>query len=89
MEKNGDKHYSISKYISIYGDRMEVVKMPFSYPKGNIIEFNVSCKNLRVKYDYSNTFFFQVLKAVFKKMIFDKTRFKRMCAEDVQRQFNI
>ncbi len=91
MDKNGDRHYTFKKYEEKFGDRMEIVERPrfTNITKEKIQRFNTTCRNFKVKYDYKNTFFFQVIKRLFGFFIKDNSYYSRMCAEDVQRQLNI
>ena len=89
MDKHGDEHYTFNEYKRLFGDRFEIIENPFDFSKERLIEFNYSCRSLNVKYDYSNTFVYQVLKRFTGFFIGKVTLYKRMCAEDAQRQFNI
>ena len=89
MDKNGDMHYTIGKYKQLYGDRLEVKAHCYKPSLDTLKKFNSSCRDFKVKYDYKNTFLYQVIRRLFGVFINDPTRYKRMCAEDAQRQFNL
>lgn len=89
MEKNGDEHKTLVEYNKIYGKRMYIKVNPFDIESNKVEKFNLSCETVRVKYDYWNTFFFQIIKVLFGRFLGKKTTLHRMCAEDAQRQFNL
>ena len=89
MDKDGDDHYTLEKYKKLYGDRLEIVNNHFNFSEKQLIASNFSCRTLKVKYDYKNTFFWQVIKRFSGFFVGKITLYKRMCAEDMQRQFNI
>lgn len=94
MDKDGDRHYTLEKYKEKFGERMEVVENPYNIENSalteeNVLKFNTSCRNFAVKYDYKNTFFYQIIKRLFGYFIKDNSNYARMCAEDVCRQFNV
>jgi len=89
MDKHGDEHYTLKKYTELFHDRMEIVNMNHNASQEKIVWFNNNCMNNKVKYDYVNTFVFQLVKSLTKKFIGKQSVYHRMCAEDVQRQYNI
>ena len=89
MGKHGDEHYSLEYYKIMYGSRMEIVYMQETFNLERIDMFNKSCKYTKVKYDYKNTFVFQLIKSFTHKFFGKDTLYHRMCAEDAQRQYNI
>lgn len=89
MDKEGDTHYSLEDYLEIYGDRVEIRKLPYYAEGSRLSLFNKSCANTKVKYDYMNTFVYQLIRSLGGRLLFKKTIYTRMCAEDVQRQLNI
>jgi len=89
MDKDGDDHYTIDKYFEKYKGRIEIKINPFLTTTAILNKFNNSCRNTKVKYDFWNTFFFQIIKTITGKFIGKKTSLHRMCAEDARTQFNI
>jgi len=90
MDKYGDDHYPIETYLEMYKDRIEIKLNPIIDFPWHIMEtFNFSCFLNEVKYDYVNTFVYQVVRRITHKFIGRDTTWSRMCAEDVQRQYNL
>jgi len=89
MDKKGDEHYTLKDYILKFQNRIEIYKPLFEFGDWNINRFNKSCKDEKVKYDYINTFVYQVIKKYIHKFIGKDTSYTRMCAEDAQRQYNL
>ena len=89
MEAEGNIPILLSAYIKKYGDRMEIVDMPYIVSDEVIEKFNTACQNVRVKYDYTNTFVWQSIRALSHKWIGTNTPYHRMCSEDVQRMYNL
>ncbi len=90
MDKFGDDHYPIEEYLDLYKGRIELKLNPYFDQPWHILEtFNFSCFLNEVKYDYVNTFVYQVVRRLTHKFIGRETTWSRMCAEDVQRQYNL
>lgn len=89
MEAKGNESILFGDYYEKFKDRIEMIYYRFQTSKEKIKTFNNSCKKTKVKYDYKNTLFFQVIKILFGKFFGGNTAYSRMCSEDVQRQLNI
>lgn len=88
MDKNGDNHYSLVEYYNKFKDRIEIKETPYLFSPEIKLIFNYSCKNTHVKYDFVNTFVYQIIKRLTGRILFKDTTWTRMCAEDVQTEFN-
>ena len=89
MEAEGNVPILLKEYKKIFRDRLEIVPMPKINNAKVIAQFNREALSRHVKYDYLNTFVWQVLRALGHKWIGWNTPYKRMCAEDVQRMYNM
>ena len=89
MDRKGNETWFLEDYKKKYEDRIEIRKNPFFVSGSSLENFNGYCRNKKVKYDYFNTFFFQIFRSLFGFQKFPNSKKRRMCAEDVQRCFNI
>lgn len=89
IDKEGDCHYILKDYLSKYEGRIEIKEHSFNICEDELKFFNYSCKTRKVKYDYINTFFYQIIKYFIGIFTKKNTIEKRMCSEDVMRQFNL
>jgi len=89
MESKGNINYTLVEYNALYGDRMVIYSHNMSFDEWNVDRFNFSCRNQSVKYDYKNTFIFQIVKRYTTLFLGRNTPYHRMCAEDTQTQFNL
>ncbi len=89
MASKGDEHIPFVEYHDLYRDRITVVNPKFKLSEFKSSEFNESCANLHVTYDYKNLLIYQLMKSVWDKVKYKKTFYQRICSEDVARQLNI
>jgi len=89
MDKYGDRHFTLSEYFKKFSTRVEILRMNYNTTPAKLEYFNKTCQYKHVKYDFINTFVWQAIKGITSKYFGKNTGYKRMCAEDVQRQFNI
>jgi hypothetical protein len=90
MDMIGTVNYTLEEYLIKYGDRNPVIIInPFCTCNGTKEEFNNSCRELKINYDYNNLLFYQIIKSIFRIFVGKDTITKRICSEDVMRQFNI
>jgi hypothetical protein len=91
MDKKGAEHFTLDSYIETYKGRGTVLENPYSYSftYETLRIFNISCRNTKVKYDYINTFVFQLIKTQIKKFLGWNSEYRRMCAEDASKQYNL
>lgn len=89
IDKFGDEHISLYKYIDMYKNRIEIYEYPYNISTKLIEVFNHSCKTTKIVYDYKNLLIFQLIKSIFNIFVGRNTSIMRTCSEDTARQFNI
>ena len=90
MDMTGTVNYTLEEYLEVNKDRgIVIIDNPFCTCNGTKDDFNRSCRELKINYDYNNLLFFQIIKSIFRIFVGKDTVTKRICAEDVMRQFNI
>ena len=87
MDSKGNENYTLMEYVEIYGNRMEIYHHNLKIVNYKL--FNESCLNDDVNYDYLNTFVWQLSRELCHIWFGWNTPYKRMCSEDVQREFNL
>lgn len=88
MDMEGDERYPVDIYSMMMKGRIEVVQMP-DYYGVDINRFNVGCEMDAVRYDFANTFFWQVIRGATGKWFGKNTPYKRNCVEDASRMYNL
>jgi hypothetical protein len=89
MDRSGNENIPLIDYTKKFGERMEIVSMPVVASADAVGDFNFKCLTTDVKYDYANTFVWQLTRAITGAWLGRNTPYKRMCAEDVQRMYNL
>lgn len=88
MDAEGDEKYPLDIYKQMMEGRIEIVSMP-DYYGVDIHRFNVGCEMEDVRYDFTNTFFWQVIRGITGKWIGKDTPYKRNCVEDASRMYDL
>ena len=88
LDRDGIIPIPLNEYINKFKDRIEIVKMPAIQSVMSINAFNFSCKHSQVEYELINLFVWQSFRAIFHRWIGTDTPYKRICSEDVARQYN-
>lgn len=89
MGPKGNVPILLTDYKELHKGRIEIIHMPKIGSVSTIARFNREASSRYVTYDYWNTFVWQVVRALSHKWIGTNTPYKRMCAEDAQRMYNL